>query len=174
MKCRKPGTCSAGYNSIRFDDTVTRNLLYRNFRDPYEREYRNGNSRWDLIDLARMCYALRPEGIEWPMHEPGKPSFRLEDLCSANGIAHQGAHDALVDVRATIDLARRLKAAQPKLFEWALQMRENEQVATSCWIPSSHRRCCTRLVPHTRHARLHRHGSAPGGHAGPAQVGDRI
>ncbi len=124
----QPGTCSAGYNSIRFDDTVTRNLLYRNFRDPYEREYRNGNSRWDLIDLARMCYALRPEGIEWPMHEPGKPSFRLEDLCRANGIAHEGAHDALVDVRATIDLARRLKAAQPRLFEWALQMRENEQV----------------------------------------------
>jgi exodeoxyribonuclease-1 len=124
-----PGTCSAGYNSIRFDDTVTRNLLYRNFRDPYEREYRNGNSRWDLIDLARMCYALRPEGIEWPMHEPGKPSFRLEDLCSANGIAHQGAHDALVDVRATIGLARRLKSAQPKLFHWALQMREQEQVA---------------------------------------------
>jgi len=124
----QPGTCSAGYNSIRFDDTVTRNLLYRNFRDPYEREYRNGNSRWDLIDLARMCYALRPEGIEWPMHEPGKPSFRLEDLCRANGIAHEGAHDALVDVRATIDLARRLKEAQPKLFQWALQMRENEQV----------------------------------------------
>jgi len=124
----RPGTCSAGYNSIRFDDTVTRNLLYRNFRDPYEREYRNGNSRWDLIDLARMCYALRPEGIEWPMHEPGKPSFRLEDLCSANGIAHEGAHDALVDVRATIDLARRLKDAQPKLFQWALQMREPEQV----------------------------------------------
>jgi len=125
----RPGTCSAGYNSIRFDDTVTRNLLYRNFRDPYEREYRNGNSRWDLIDLARMCYALRPEGIEWPMHEPGKPSFRLEDLSQANDIQHQGAHDALVDVRATIGLAQRLKSAQPKLFEWALQMREHEQVA---------------------------------------------
>jgi exodeoxyribonuclease-1 len=124
----QPGTCSVGYNSIRFDDTVTRNLLYRNLRDPYEREYRNGNSRWDLIDLARMCYALRPEGIEWPMHEPGKPSFRLEDLSSANAIAHEGAHDALVDVRATIALARRLKDAQPKLFQWALAMRDYEQV----------------------------------------------
>jgi len=124
----QPGTCSAGYNSIRFDDNVTRNLLYRNFRDPYEREYRNGNSRWDLIDLARMCYALRPEGINWPMHEPGKPSFRLEDLCSANSIEHQGAHDALVDVRATIALAQRIKNAQPKLFQWALTMRDQEQV----------------------------------------------
>ena len=125
----RPGTCSAGYNSIRFDDTITRNLLYRNLRDAYEREYRNGNSRWDLIDLARMCYALRPGGIEWPMHEPGKPSFRLEDLSRANGITHEGAHDALADVRATIGLARRLKIEQPKLFGWALQMRDYRQVA---------------------------------------------
>lgn len=124
-----PGTCCAGFNSIRFDDVVTRNLLYRNLRDPYEREYRSGNSRWDLIDLARMCYALRPEGVEWPMHEPGKPSFRLEDLSAANGIVHAGAHDALADVRATIGLARRLRAAQPRLFDWALEMRDQAQVA---------------------------------------------
>jgi exodeoxyribonuclease-1 len=125
----RPGTCSAGFNSIRFDDVVTRNLFYRNLRDPYEREYRNGNSRWDLIDLARMCYALRPEGVEWPLHEPGKPSFRLEDLSAANGIAHEGAHDALADVRATIGLARRLRAAQPRLFDWALEMRDQARVA---------------------------------------------
>jgi len=153
----QPGTCSVGYNSIRFDDTVTRNLLYRNLRDPYEREYRNGNSRWDLIDLARMCYALRPDGIEWPMHEPGKPSFRLEDLSRANRIAHDGAHDALADVRATIELARRLKKAQPKLFDWALQMRDYQQVKrlldpvepvpvlhTSARIPAT--RGCTAMV----------------------------
>ena len=125
----KPGTCSAGFNSIRFDDTVTRNLFYRNLRDPYEREYRNGNTRWDLIDLARMCYALRPDGVQWPEHEPGKPSFRLEDLSAANGIAHEGAHEALSDVRATIGLARRLRSAQPRLFEWGLEMRDQAQVA---------------------------------------------
>ena len=153
----QPGTCNAGYNSIRFDDVITRNLLYRNLRDAYEREYRNGNSRWDLIDLARMCYALRPNGIEWPMHEPGKPSFRLEDLSRANDIAHEGAHDALADVYATIGLARLLKKAQPKLFQWALQMREYGQVAklldtveptpllhTSARIPAT--RGCTAMV----------------------------
>jgi exodeoxyribonuclease-1 len=125
----RPGTCSAGYNSIRFDDAVTRNLLYRNLRDPYEREWKNGNSRWDLIDLARMCYALRPAGVNWPMHEPGKPSFRLEDLSRENNIGHEGAHDALADVRATIDLARLLRTAQPRLFEWALGMRDKTRVA---------------------------------------------
>lgn len=125
----RPGTCSAGFNSIRFDDVVTRSLFYRNLRDPYEREYKNGNTRWDLIDLARMCYALRPDGVEWPRHEEGQPSFRLEDLSRANGIAHEGAHDALSDVRATIGLARRLRAAQSRLFDWGLEMRDQKRVA---------------------------------------------
>jgi len=153
----RPGTCSVGFNSIRFDDVFTRNLFYRNLRDPYEREYRNGNSRWDLIDLARMCYALRPDGIEWPMHEPGKPSFRLEDLSRVNNIAHEGAHDALADVRATLDLAKLIRKAQPRLFQWALSMRDKQQVAalldpadprpvlhTSARVPAV--RGCTTLV----------------------------
>ena len=71
-----PGTCAAGFNSIRFDDEFTRHLFYRNFYDPYAREWENKNSRWDLIDLARMCYALRPQGIHWPMRElPPRMTF---------------------------------------------------------------------------------------------------
>ena len=91
----EPGTCSVGYNSLKFDDEFSRNIFYRNFLDPYEREWRNGNSRFDLISLARMCFALRPDGIEWPINELGKPSFRLEHLTAANNIGHEGAHDAV-------------------------------------------------------------------------------
>ncbi len=105
----QPGTCGVGYNSIRFDDEVTRYTLYRNFFDPYAREWQNGNSRWDLIDVARLCRALRPDGIEWPVREDGTPSFRLEELSAANGLSHESAHDALSDVYATIDLAKLLK-----------------------------------------------------------------
>lgn len=125
-----PGTCGVGYNSIRFDDEVTRYMLYRNFYDPYEREYRNGNSRWDLIDVVRMMYALRPGGIEWPL-KPGTqtPSFRLEDLSQANGLSHENAHDALSDVYATIDLAKLIKQANPKLFDYALSLRSKAKVA---------------------------------------------
>lgn len=123
----QPGTCSLGYNSLRFDDEVTRYTLYRNFYDPYEREWRNGNSRWDLIDTVRLCYALRPDGIDWPMLD-GKPSFRLENLTAANGIAHQGAHDAYVDVAATIELAKRVKQAQPDLYQYAFDRKHKSQV----------------------------------------------
>jgi exodeoxyribonuclease-1 len=153
----EPGTCSAGYNSIHFDDEFSRNLFYRNFYDPYEREYKNSNSRWDLIDLARMCYALRPEGIVWPEREDGMPSFKLEHLSAANKILHEGAHEALSDVMATIGLARLIRSAQPRLFDWALKMRDQHHVMkmlkpanpepvlhTSSRIPAS--RGCTTLV----------------------------
>lgn len=119
----QPNTCSLGYNSIRFDDEFTRNILYRNFYDPYTREWQNGNSRWDLIDVVRATKALRPDGILWPTDPEGRPSFRLEDLTKANGIAHEAAHDALSDVYATIALAKLVKSAQPKLFQFLWQNR---------------------------------------------------
>ena len=120
----EPGTCGVGYNSLRFDDEVTRYTLYRNFHEPYAREWQNGNSRWDLIDLVRTANALRPEGIEWPLREDGLPSFRLEDLTTANGISHESAHDALSDVHATIALARLVKERQPRLYDYVLRHRD--------------------------------------------------
>ena len=126
-----PKTCGAGYNSIRFDDEVTRFGFYRNFIDPYAREWQNGNSRWDILDLVRMTYALRPEGINWPdrENEPGVPSFRLEHLTAANNIEQVGAHDALVDVKATIDIARLIKTKQPRLYEYFFNLRKKNTVA---------------------------------------------
>jgi exodeoxyribonuclease-1 len=124
----RPGTCGVGYNSIRFDDEVTRYALYRNFYDPYEREWRNGNSRWDIIDMVRMTRALRPEGINWPNYEDGRPCFRLEELTAANHLAHEAAHDALSDVFATIALARLIKAKQPKLYDYAYRLRDKRFV----------------------------------------------
>lgn len=110
-----PGTCSAGFNSLRFDDEVTRFMAWRNLLPVYEREYRGGNSRWDLIDPLRAAYALRPEGIVWPRDSRDLPSFKLERLAEANGIEHK-AHDALGDVWATIGMAARLRAGQPRLY----------------------------------------------------------
>jgi len=125
---QQPATCVAGYNSIRFDDEVTRQLLYRNFYDPYEREWQNGNSRWDIIDMLRLCAAVRPQGINWPMSETGHVSFRLEELTKANNIEHENAHDALSDVYATIAMAKIVKEQQPKLYEYVYQLRNKKRV----------------------------------------------
>ncbi|BFI96081.1 MAG: exodeoxyribonuclease I [Rhodanobacter sp.] len=123
-----PGTCGVGYNSLRFDDEVTRQLLYRNFFEPYGREWENGNSRWDLIDLARLCEALRPEGIAWPTREDGTPSFKLEQLAAANHLQQERAHDALSDVHALIDLARLIRVRQPRLWDWFYALRRKQRV----------------------------------------------
>jgi exodeoxyribonuclease-1 len=131
----KPGTCGVGYNSLRFDDEVTRYSLYRNFYDPYEREWSQGNSRWDIIDMVRLTRALRPEGIEWPNHADGTPSFRLEQLTVANGLSHESAHDALSDVYATIDVARLIKQHQPKLYAYLFQLRTKRRVAELINLP---------------------------------------
>lgn len=124
----RPDTCGVGYNSLRFDDEVTRFTLWRNFFDPYAREWQNGCSRWDLIDLVRATHALRPEGVHWPEREPGVPSFKLEDLATANQLEQARAHDALSDVHATIGLARLIRKRQPKLWRYALGLRDKQAV----------------------------------------------
>lgn len=128
LELSRPNTCGVGYNSMRFDDEITRNLFYRNFIDPYARERLNGNSRWDLIDVLRLAHALRPEGILWPKDKDSDTSFRLDLLTAANEIDHGHAHDALADVNATIAIARLLKKAQPRLFAFALQLRAKKVV----------------------------------------------
>jgi exodeoxyribonuclease-1 len=121
----RPETCSAGYNSLRFDDEFVRYGLYRDFFDPYEREWRGGNSRWDLLDALRLMHALRPEGIAWRAREDGGgTSFRLEHLAEDNGLRIGDAHEALSDVRATVGLARLFRSAQPRLWDYALKLRD--------------------------------------------------
>jgi exodeoxyribonuclease-1 len=129
------GTIGVGYNTIRFDDEITRFMFWRNLIDPYAREWQNNCGRWDILDMVRTTYALRPEGITWPINDQGKPSFRLEHLTAANGLSHEAAHDALSDVRATIALARLIRERQPKLFDFCLSLRKKERVAAEIGLP---------------------------------------
>ena len=142
----EPDTIGVGYNTIRFDDEVTRFMFWRNLMDPYGREWQNNCGRWDILDVVRMAYALRPEGITWPRkhdeRQPNDPaatraSFKLEDLARANGLMHEAAHDALSDVRATIALARLIRTAQPQLFEFCLRLHKKDRVAKELGLPTS-------------------------------------
>ena len=133
----RPGTISVGYNTIRFDDEFTRFLFWRNLIDPYAREWQNQCGRWDLLDVVRMAFALRPEGITWPKNEDGAHSFKLEHLTRANGLAHEAAHDALSDVRATIALARLIRQHQPKLFDFCFSLCRKDRVAAELGLPTT-------------------------------------
>ena len=129
------GTVGVGYNTIRFDDEFTRFLFWRNLIDPYAREWQNQCGRWDLLDVVRMTYALRPDGIVWPLQDDGKPSFKLENLTAANGLTHAAAHEALSDVRATIALARLIRKHQPKLFDFCFALHKKDRVAAEIGLP---------------------------------------
>ncbi|GAB2616550.1 exodeoxyribonuclease I [Novilysobacter erysipheiresistens] len=162
----RPETCSLGYNSLRFDDEFVRYGFFRNFFDAYEREWRGGNSRWDLLDVFRFAHALRPEGLVWPKREDGTPSFKLEHLAEANDVREGDAHEALSDVRALIGLARKLKTAQPKLWDYALRLRDKRHAASlldtvamtpvlnvSQRFPAS-RLCAAPVIPLARHPHI--------------------
>jgi exodeoxyribonuclease-1 len=134
-----PGTIGVGYNTLRFDDEFTRFLLWRNLLDPYAREWQNQCGRWDLLDVVRTAYALRPDGIQWPMRAPGGVGFQLGELAAANGLLHTTAHDALSDVHATVALARRIRTAQPRLFAYCLGLHKKNRVAAELGLPTSPR-----------------------------------
>ena len=123
-----PGTVAVGYNTVRFDDEFMRAVLWRNFYDPYEWEWKDERSRWDILDVVRLTRALRPEGIEWPFREDGAPTNRLELITKLNGVSHEHAHDALSDVYATIAVARLIREKQPELFGYLLKMRNKNEI----------------------------------------------
>ena len=162
----RPETCTLGWNSLRFDDEFVRHGLFRNFYDPYEREWRSGNSRWDLLDVMRLAHALRPEGIVWPQREDGATSFKLEHLALANDVRQGDAHEALSDVHATVGMARKFRDAQPRLWEYALKLRDKRFAAslldTVALTPALHvsqrypasRLCAAPVLPLARHPRF--------------------
>ena len=125
----KPGTIFVGYNNISFDDEFMRFLLFRNFNDPYEWQYKDERSKWDMLDVIRITRALRPDGIKWPTDKDNKPTNKLELLAAENNILHTSAHDALSDVEALIGLSQLIKDKQPKLFNYLLTVRDKRNVA---------------------------------------------
>ena len=123
-----PSTIAVGYNSVRFDDEFMRNIFWRCFYDPYEWQWKDGRSKWDLLDVVRMTRALRPEGINWPFTDDGKATNRLELMTKENNISHEHAHDALSDVEALISVTRLIKEKQPQLYGWLFKMRDKKAV----------------------------------------------
>tara|TARA_B110000967_G_scaffold141261_1_gene144384 strand:+ start:213 stop:1640 length:1428 start_codon:yes stop_codon:yes gene_type:complete len=125
----QPETCVVGYNSIAFDDEFTRHTLFRNFIDPYSWHWQHGNARWDILNVARFCYAHKEEdSLIWVKNEKNRPIFKLDQLAPSNNIEHTNAHDAMADVRATIGIAAIIKKKQPKFYDYALSLNDKKEV----------------------------------------------
>lgn len=107
----QPGTHSGGYNTLGFDDEFLRFSFFQHLLPPYTHQYASGCGRFDLYPMMVFYYLYKPEVLSWPEHEDGV-SLKLEAIANCNGLMQGEAHDALVDVEATIALAKCLQKDQ--------------------------------------------------------------
>ncbi len=108
----QPNTTNGGYNTLKFDDEFLRFCFFRHLYHPYTHQFSNGCKRFDLYPTVIYYYLFSNSTLTWPqIHQ--RPSFKLENLAKANlkeSLGH--AHDALVDVKMTIDLAKIMMSDQ--------------------------------------------------------------
>lgn len=116
LMLKVPNNFIVGYNSLTFDDEINRNIMYRNFVDPYAWAWKNGNKRLDILPLVRLIAALSPESLKWKHRDETTLSYKLEDMCAANGITQVNAHNAVDDVLALKDLTKLISEQVPEIF----------------------------------------------------------
>lgn len=113
-----PGTISCGYNTLGFDDEFLRFSFYRNLLPPYNHQYANQCGRMDIYPIAALYYLFHNDSIQWPLINEA-PSLKLEHLNAANHFVQGAAHDAIVDVLVTLELAKRFKA-ETEMWQYAM------------------------------------------------------
>lgn len=121
----EPNTISIGYNTLGFDDEFLRFSFYKNMLPPYTHQFKNDCYRADLFPIATCYYLFCNEAIIWPMvkNDEGveKVSLKLENLNIANNFHSGGrAHDAIIDVLVTVEMAKKLQLASPKMWQFLL------------------------------------------------------
>lgn len=128
------GTISIGYNTLSFDDAFLRFTFYRNLLPPYDHQWRNGCRRLDIFPIATQYWLQDSSLLNWPTLD-GQPTLKLEHLKQANGLAEGQAHDALVDVAATVELARRLRQDEALWAECLIDFDKTAFVARLAQLP---------------------------------------
>jgi exodeoxyribonuclease-1 len=110
-----------GHNSIKFDEDFLRHAFYKTLHPLYLTNT-DGNIRGDTMRIAQAAAIFAPGSINVPLSEKGKLSFKLGNIARANDIdlKEEDAHDALADVRATLELARLLKRRVPEIWDQML------------------------------------------------------
>lgn len=112
-----PGTISLGYNTLVFDDEFLRFGFYRNLLTPYTHQYANHCYRMDIYPMLVMYYLYKRDVLEWPIKD-GNPSMKLDRINELNKLAEGQAHNAIVDVEATLALAKILKEKEPAMWNY--------------------------------------------------------
>lgn len=118
-----------GYNSIRFDEVLLRQAFYQTLQPLYLTNT-NGNCRADMMLIAQAAKVYAPHSLEVPLGNRGNYVFKLGEVVRANNIdfSEDSAHDALADVRATIDLAKFISANAPEVWDAMIRNARKDHV----------------------------------------------
>ena len=115
----QPNTINIGYNSLSFDDSFLRFGFYRNLLDTYTHQF-NNKFRADLYKMIFIYYLYKKdESIIWPTPN-NRLSLRLEEINRINNLYEGMSHDAEVDVFVTIELAKKLKKIDHKMWDYLI------------------------------------------------------
>ncbi len=104
-----------GHNSIRFDENLLRQALYKTLHNPYLTNM-NGNCRTDSMRMIQAIARFVPDALDVPRNYRGNQVFKLDQLAPANGFDHDDAHDAIADVKATIYMCRLMAERVPNYW----------------------------------------------------------
>lgn len=119
--------CFVGFNSIGFDEDVLRQGLFQSFNFPYLTSAK-GNTRLDVLKLTRAVSAFAPNSIAIPLGKDNKPSFKLQNLTKVNQVVHDNAHDAMGDVIATMEIAKKIKNNAGEVWDALLTYKKGDDI----------------------------------------------
>lgn len=120
----------AGYNTLGFDEGIFAANLEQTLHDqglttatnPYNNKL---NGRFDVFSVVKAAYAYMPGALKLDeKNEYGSVKLSLMSVAEQNGVvlsAHD-AHDAMNDIRATLDLAKVIRKVAPDLWDQMTRM----------------------------------------------------
>jgi exodeoxyribonuclease-1 len=123
-------TLLIGWNSLRFDEQLLRQALYKTLHSPY---FTNsaGNSRSDLMRIVQACSIYAADALTLPTDTNGDLVFELDQIASANGFTGWN-QNKMPEVEAMIFLSQLLMEKAPHI--WSSFMRFSTKAAVADYI----------------------------------------
>ena len=115
-----------GFNSIEFDEEFLRSTLFQTLEYPYLTST-NGNTRGDVLSLARAANLYYPDTLKNPVNEKGNDVYKLDQMAPLNGIEHGDAHSAIGDVMATVGIAKLISKKAPNVWKASMLTMDKTQ-----------------------------------------------
>ncbi len=115
-----------GFNSIEFDEEFLRCTLFQTLEYPYLTST-NGNSRGDVLSLARAANLYYPNTLKNSINAKGNAVYKLDQMAPLNGIEHDDAHSAIGDVIATVGIAKIIAKKAPSVWKASLLTMDKNQ-----------------------------------------------